>query len=147
MLNTNEHLIGYFDLENDLSASRVFSLENTQGFTVLAQGNIGNLDTITINLWAQLPIASDTELASLVATATSEGTADGGLTTTYSAPSRWVLIRSDDLVASTFGDGNPGWAITDTLVGYKAVKVTVSNISTETGFFLSVFATSVNLPR
>lgn len=140
MLRINEHLISYLDSENSESAFRDFSLENCNGFTVLGQGNTANTDTLTFRLWAKLPLATDLELANLIANATSPS---AGLTTTYTAPDRWVLIREDVVGADTTGDGNPGWAVTDTLAGYKTIRVTVSSNVPEVGLFVSVILATV----
>jgi hypothetical protein len=140
MLRINEHLISYFDIEFSRSAIRHLSLENTQGFTVMAQSAVANADTLTFRLWAKLPPADDVTLAALIAEADETV---GTLGTTYSVPDRWILIREDVCTADTVGSGNPGWAVTDAGSGYKAIKVTCTANTPETSLFISVFAATL----
>lgn len=142
MKNVNEHLIGYWDRSTDTKALREFSLENAKGFTVMVQASGPSVDYVTVSLYAKMALFDDADLAALVATPGAE--VDEGLTTTYTPPERWVLIKSETLNGATFGEGNPGWAVTDAGSGYKAIKVVVQDSGSDSIFFTAQVSTLTN---
>ena len=139
MKNANEFLLAVYDFENALSSGvRELSLENCQGFTVLAQTNVANTKAVTLSLYGKMPAWELLDVTTLQAL---NGNTDD--LSDYVAPHEWVLIQTDTLAAGQLGPNNPGWAITDSGIGYKALKVIASVASADTGVFLSITASTL----